>query len=126
MRAMRISLLALTVTVCVLLGVRADGAAKPAGRREPQPAKERVAAAAERFKDLESENRRLRDENRLLRRQLKALRDQRAAFTQPIPKSRTTPSDEPRLPGGDRVPPGSVPGEINGLRFYVIPLQGSK
>jgi hypothetical protein len=115
MRPLRITALAFTMTLAVAFAGRADGAA-PAG----EPADGR---------DLARENERLRAENRDLRERLRRLEEgrhpplpmPRPPATRPQPPQRSR--GVPLPPGnGGRIPENWVPREINGLRFYIIPL----
>jgi hypothetical protein len=126
--ALRITVLAFTVSVVVTF----------AGRVAAQPRAAATAAAAEptreeaRLRDLSRENARLWAENRALRQRLSELRDRQARVDPaPVPNAvppRVVPPPPaptpyaPTAPNGGRVPESWVPGEINGLRFYIIPL----
>ena len=143
MRSLRITVAAITLATGVVLGIRADGAEEPAAPAptatapgaaapapDPAPApatpEERADEAEERAKifegivnDLTAENNNLKVRNRALELQLKQLREQVPALA--IPQA------QPRVaPPADRLPPGSVPREYNGIRFYVIPLSDAK
>ena len=119
MRLLQMTALAFAMTLAVAATGRAEGTrvARAAGGQ-----------AGER--DLARENEQLRAENRALRERLRQLEEARRPPA-PAPRPPATAPQQRRFrvvpvppPQGDvrRVPENWVPREINGLRFYIIPL----
>ena len=129
MHPVRNTIVAIMLGAVLLPAARAAEAGATAGRAvatREEPA--RVALVAEGragARDLARENARLRAENRALREELRRLRQHGPAVA---PPTWSTPRVQPlpNVPTRERVPENWVEREINGIRFYIVPLDGSR